>query len=83
MGSGRGDIPPPSRASYRLAPTPPTNQDGGLSRIPSRLSTASAQQRLEIDELEALLKEKIKTGYYEIKKRFKDNDPEQRGNVSR
>ena len=83
MTSGR-DIPG-SRASYRLAPAAPAppSQDGGLSRIPSRLSTASAQQRLEIDELEALLKEKLKSGYYEVKKRFKDNDPEQKGNVSR
>ncbi|PVD38834.1 hypothetical protein C0Q70_01458 [Pomacea canaliculata] len=45
------------------------------SRASSRLSRASTQARLEIDELEALLKEKLKSSYYEVRKRFKDNDP--------
>ena len=49
----------------------------------SRMSRPSTQLRLEIDEFEMVLKEKMKTSYYEVKKRFKDNDPEQRGNVSR
>ncbi|XP_071132204.1 EF-hand calcium-binding domain-containing protein 6-like isoform X4 [Mytilus edulis] len=53
------------------------------SRMSSRLSNASAQGRLEIDELEASLKLKIKGSYFEIRKRFRDNDPEQKGNVSR
>lgn len=53
------------------------------SRMSSRLSNASAQARLEIDELEASLKQKIKGSYFEIRKRFRDNDPEQKGNVSR
>ncbi|XP_052069905.1 EF-hand calcium-binding domain-containing protein 6-like isoform X10 [Mytilus californianus] len=68
------------------------------SRMSSRLSNASAQGRLEIDEdvlrpnsfkyltiqdLEASLKQKIKGSYFEIRKRFRDNDPEQKGNVSR
>lgn len=30
-----------------------------------------------------MLKQRIKGSYYEIKKKFKDNDPEQKGNVSR
>ncbi|RUS88431.1 hypothetical protein EGW08_003827 [Elysia chlorotica] len=53
------------------------------SRASSRASRASGQARLEIDELEAVLKEKLKTSYYDIRKKFKDNDPEGRGNVSR
>ncbi|XP_041364639.1 EF-hand calcium-binding domain-containing protein 6-like [Gigantopelta aegis] len=53
------------------------------SRASSRLSRPSTQARIEIDEIEALLKEKVKTSFYEVRKRFKDNDPEGRGNVSR
>ncbi|KAJ8318169.1 hypothetical protein KUTeg_003260 [Tegillarca granosa] len=106
------------------------------SRASSRLSNASAQARLEVDELpflsikndpmanfswhkktnihqllhqnidilnkhvrlkkikgtclsrpdnliEMLLKLKVKNSYYEVRKRFKDNDPEAKGNVSR
>ena len=34
-------------------------------------------------QLEMLLREKMKTAYTELKKRFRDNDPEQKGNVSR
>ncbi|KAK3772027.1 hypothetical protein RRG08_008265 [Elysia crispata] len=54
-----------------------------MSRASSRASRASGQARLEIDELEAVLKEKLKTSYYDVRKKFKDNDPEGRGNVSR
>ncbi|XP_048248284.1 EF-hand calcium-binding domain-containing protein 6-like isoform X1 [Haliotis rufescens] len=53
------------------------------SRASTRLSRPGTQARLEIDELESLLKEKLKTNYYEVRKRFKDNDPEGKGNVSR
>ncbi|KAH9502531.1 hypothetical protein Btru_068907 [Bulinus truncatus] len=53
------------------------------SRASSRMSQASGQARIEIDELEASLREKLKTRYYDVKKKFKDNDPEGRGNVSR
>lgn len=53
------------------------------SRALSRLTTASAQTRLEIDEIEAFLKEKVKANFFEIRKRFKDNDPEGKGNVSK
>ncbi|XP_064633647.1 EF-hand calcium-binding domain-containing protein 6-like isoform X2 [Lineus longissimus] len=53
------------------------------SRVSSRLSRASVQSRLEIDELEMLLRKKAKGAFYEIRKRFKDNDPEQKGNVTR
>lgn len=53
------------------------------SRMSSRLSQVSTQARLEIDEIETMLKQRIKGSYYEIKKKFKDNDPEQKGNVSR
>ena len=34
-------------------------------------------------QLEASLKQKIKGSYFEIRKRFRDNDPEQKGNISR
>ncbi|XP_064594452.1 EF-hand calcium-binding domain-containing protein 6-like isoform X2 [Liolophura sinensis] len=53
------------------------------SRASSRLSKASAQARLEIDELEMMLKEKVRGNFFEVKKRFKDNDPEGKGNVTR
>ncbi|XP_056017223.1 EF-hand calcium-binding domain-containing protein 6-like isoform X8 [Ostrea edulis] len=53
------------------------------SRMSSRLSQVSQHARLEIDEIEVLLRQRIKGSYYELKKKFKDNDPEQKGNVSR
>ena len=53
------------------------------SRASSRMSTTSSKLRLEIDELEAILKEKLKNNYSELKKRFKDNDPDQKGNVTK
>ncbi|KAL5018758.1 hypothetical protein ScPMuIL_004480 [Solemya velum] len=52
------------------------------SRMSSRLSRAS-QSRLEIDELETLLKHRVKNNYQEVRKKFRDNDPESKGNVSR
>lgn len=57
--------------------------DNFQARVASRLSTANSQQRLEIDELEMLLREKVKTCYFELKKKFKDVDPQEKGNVSR
>ncbi|XP_074648527.1 EF-hand calcium-binding domain-containing protein 6-like [Tubulanus polymorphus] len=58
-------------------------RDGGMeSRMSSRLSMVS-QARLEIDELEVMLKEKVHSGFFEIRNRFKMNDPEQKGNVTR
>lgn len=56
---------------------------GAESRVSSRLSNASARARLEIDEIEAQLRQKMRGSFYEVKKRFKDMDPEQKGNVSR
>nr|KAG5714709.1 hypothetical protein BaRGS_000197 [Batillaria attramentaria] len=58
-------------------------RDLPASRASTRMSRASTQARIEIDELEALLRDKVKNNYYEVRKRFKDNDPEGRGNVSR
>ncbi|CAL1548413.1 unnamed protein product [Lymnaea stagnalis] len=55
----------------------------GASRASSRMSRASGQNRLEVDELEASLKEKLKNSFSDVRKKFKDNDPEGRGNVSR
>ncbi|KAK0049048.1 EF-hand calcium-binding domain-containing protein 6 [Biomphalaria pfeifferi] len=54
-----------------------------VSRASTSMSRASGQARLEIDELEASLRERLKNRYYDVKKKFKDNDPEGRGNVSR
>ena len=34
-------------------------------------------------QLEMLLREKVKTSYFELKKKFKDVDPQEKGNVSR
>jgi hypothetical protein len=34
-------------------------------------------------QLEALVRDKLRSNYYEVRKRFKDNDPEGRGNVTR
>ncbi|XP_069123520.1 EF-hand calcium-binding domain-containing protein 6-like isoform X1 [Argopecten irradians] len=56
---------------------------GADSRVSSRLSNASTRARLEIDEIEAKLRQKMRGSFYEVKKRFKDMDPEQKGNVSR
>ncbi|XP_052263112.1 EF-hand calcium-binding domain-containing protein 6-like isoform X2 [Dreissena polymorpha] len=53
------------------------------SRASSRLSTASAQARLEIDELEMLLRQRMRGNFFEIRKHFQNNDPEGKGNVSR
>ncbi|XP_071504578.1 EF-hand calcium-binding domain-containing protein 6-like [Diadema antillarum] len=60
------------------------------SRAESRGQVASrssnrpgTQSRIEIDEIELLLREKIKRGYYELKKLFVSNDPDGRGIVSR
>ncbi|XP_045213857.1 EF-hand calcium-binding domain-containing protein 6-like isoform X3 [Mercenaria mercenaria] len=53
------------------------------SRASSRLSTASAQARLEIDELEMLLRQRMRGNFFEIRKQFQNNDPEGKGNVSR
>ena len=36
-----------------------------------------------VRQLEALVRDKLKNNYYEVRKRFKDNDPEGRGNVAR
>jgi len=54
-----------------------------VSRASSRASHASTAARIEVDEIEAHLKERLKTSYYDVRKKFKDNDPEGRGNVSR
>uniref|UniRef100_A0A1I8HJU6 EF-hand domain-containing protein n=1 Tax=Macrostomum lignano TaxID=282301 RepID=A0A1I8HJU6_9PLAT len=48
----------------------------------SRLSEAQSA-RLELDEIEAIIKEKVRNNYYEMRKRFTANDPEQKGNVTR
>lgn len=54
-----------------------------MSRVSSRLSQASTQSRLEIDELESIIKEKCRTHFTEVQKKFKDNDPQGQGNVNK
>ena len=54
-----------------------------LSRVSSRLSQASTQSRLEIDELESMIKEKCRTHFHEVQKKFKDNDAQGQGNVNK
>ncbi|XP_028657943.2 EF-hand calcium-binding domain-containing protein 6 [Erpetoichthys calabaricus] len=64
------------------------------SRAESRVSQASSnvssvsrpgtQMRLEVDELEHLLREKMKSGgFFTMRQLFKNNDPEGNGQVSR
>ncbi|XP_070545330.1 EF-hand calcium-binding domain-containing protein 6-like [Ptychodera flava] len=60
------------------------------SRAESRASVASRASerpdtrfRLEVDELEMILRDRAKRGFYELRKLFVSNDPEGRGTVSR
>ncbi|XP_068124872.1 EF-hand calcium-binding domain-containing protein 6-like [Hyperolius riggenbachi] len=64
------------------------------SRAESRVSTASSrsslvsrpgtQLRLEVDELEHVLREKLRSGgYFTLRQLFKNNDPEGKGQVNR
>lgn len=49
----------------------------------STLSRPSTQTRIEIDELENIVKDKFKSGgYFQVRQMFKNNDPEGRGNVT-
>ncbi|XP_056416023.1 EF-hand calcium-binding domain-containing protein 6-like isoform X2 [Hyla sarda] len=64
------------------------------SRADSRVSTATSRSssvsrpgtelRLEVDELEYTLREKLKSsGYFNLRQMFKNNDPEGKGQVNR
>ncbi|XP_053314267.1 EF-hand calcium-binding domain-containing protein 6-like [Spea bombifrons] len=64
------------------------------SRAESRVSAASSRSssvskpgtlsRIEVDELEHVLREKVKSGgYYSLRQLFKNNDPEGKGQVNR
>lgn len=49
----------------------------------STLSRPSTRTRIEIDELETVLREKLKSGgFFTIRQMFKNNDPEGKGNVT-
>lgn len=54
-----------------------------LSRINSAASSLQGPDKASVDEIEFLLREKMKTGYYTIKNTFKEFDPEGKGIVSR
>lgn len=51
-------------------------------RTPSRASTR-ADLRIEVDELEAIVREKCRKNQAELQKKFRDNDPRGYGTVSR
>ncbi|MBN3281965.1 EFCB6 protein, partial [Polyodon spathula] len=58
-----------------------------VSQTSSRASTVSrpgTQLRIEVDELEHLLREKMRAGgYFTMRQLFKNNDPEAKGQVNR
>ncbi|KAI8521540.1 hypothetical protein Bbelb_012940 [Branchiostoma belcheri] len=56
---------------------------GSQGSVRSVLSRPSTRLRLEIDELEMLLREKMKAGFYTMRQAFKANDPEGKGIVSK
>ena len=49
----------------------------------SRLNTAASYEKPIVDELEAIIREKLRTGYYIVKQAFKQHDPEGRGIITR
>lgn len=56
---------------------------GNLASRASNTSRPGTQVRLEVDEIEVLLREKMKKNYFEMRKLFIANDPDGRGVVSR
>lgn len=54
-----------------------------LSRLNSAASSLQGPDKASVDEIEFILREKMKTGYYTIKNTFKEFDPEGKGIVSR
>ncbi|XP_058971581.2 EF-hand calcium-binding domain-containing protein 6 [Pocillopora verrucosa] len=54
-----------------------------LSRLNSAASSLQGPDRASVDEIETLLREKMKTGYYDIRGAFKNCDPEGKGIVNR
>jgi len=54
-----------------------------MSRASTRLSKASTQSRIEVDELECIIRERCRTHFHEVQKKFKDNDPQGQGNVTK
>lgn len=54
-----------------------------LSRLNSAASSLQGPDKASVDEIEYILREKMKTGYYTIKNTFKESDPESKGIVSR
>ena len=51
-------------------------------QTPSRSSTR-ADLRLEVDELEAIVRDKCKNHQTEVQKKFRDNDPQGYGTVTK
>lgn len=60
----------------------PVLQDQMRSGAPSRCSTR-ADLRIEVDELEAILRDKCRNSQNEVQRRFRDNDPRGYGTVTR
>jgi Ca2+-binding EF-hand superfamily protein len=57
--------------------------DNRAVSVASRMSRPETRVRLEVDEIEMIMKEKVKKSYFELRKLFVSNDPEGRGIVSR
>ncbi|XP_038061355.1 EF-hand calcium-binding domain-containing protein 6-like [Patiria miniata] len=57
--------------------------DNRAVSVASRMSRPETRVRLEVDEIEMILREKVKKSYFELRKLFVSNDPEGRGIVSR
>ncbi|KAM4708958.1 EF-hand calcium-binding domain-containing protein 6-like [Discoglossus pictus] len=56
----------------------------GISSVSSSVSRPGTQLRIEVDELEHILREKLRSGgYFSLRQLFKNNDPEGKGQVNR
>ncbi|XP_067930729.1 EF-hand calcium-binding domain-containing protein 6-like, partial [Watersipora subatra] len=67
-----------SASTRRSIPLDPQMKDGP----PSRCSTR-ADIRIEVDELEAIIRQKCRSNQIEVQKRFRDNDPKGNGTVTK
>ncbi|XP_063776809.1 EF-hand calcium-binding domain-containing protein 6-like isoform X3 [Pseudophryne corroboree] len=60
------------------------SRESSASSRSSRVSRPGTQLRIEIDELEHVLREKLRSGgYFSLRQLFKNNDPDSKGQVNR
>ncbi|XP_075053076.1 EF-hand calcium-binding domain-containing protein 6-like [Mixophyes fleayi] len=60
------------------------SRESAASSRSSFVSRPGTQQRIEVDELEHVLREKLRSGgYFSLRQLFKNNDPEGKGQVNR